>query len=151
MREHEARLGAALSIAQLGMFEWNLKTNAVTLDYRCREIIGFTQGQGTCAQEVFERIEPRDLPRVQAEARATQGDLSRLETLYRIRLPDGRERVDVSISHTAPDGPRMQMGKLSAFSGSLETSRRAASLRIPSGGPRSAKTFCSTFPTASDR
>ena len=104
LHESEARFSAALTIAQLGTFEWDLRTGAVTLDDRSREIFGFAPDEGTHAQEVFDRIDPDDFPRVFAEAQASQRDASRLETEYRIHLPDGTLRTIVSISDVLP-GP----------------------------------------------
>jgi PAS domain S-box-containing protein len=93
LRESEARRAAALRIARLGTFEWQLTTNAITLDDRAREIFGFAHHEGSTAQDVFERIHPDDLPRVHAQAMAAIEAVSRLETDYRICVPDGTTRI----------------------------------------------------------
>ena len=98
LRDSRARFGAALAIADLGTFEWHVPTGAVVLDGRSREIFGFAPGEGESAQEVFDRIDRGDFDRVLAEAQASLHGLSRLETEYRIRLPDGTVRTVVSIS-----------------------------------------------------
>ena len=98
LRDSRARFGAALAIADLGTFEWHVPTGAVVLDGRSREIFGFAPGEGGSAQEVFGRIDRADFDRVLAEAQASLHGLSRLETEYRIRLPDGTARTVVSIS-----------------------------------------------------
>ncbi|MFN7138489.1 MAG: PAS domain S-box protein [Limisphaerales bacterium] len=99
LRENEARMAAALSVAQLGTFEWNLKTNEVILDDRSREIFGFGTHEGTSASEVFERIAPADLSRVQKEVESSLKNRSRLKTDYQIKLPGGVVRTVVSINH----------------------------------------------------
>ncbi len=110
-RENETRFGAALAIAELGTFDWNVRNDVVVLDGRSRDIFGFAPGEGTRAQEVFGRIDPFDFDRVSAEARASREGLSRLETEYRINLPGGAVRTVASISDAIPgaDGKAERM------------------------------------------
>ena len=98
-RETEARLAAALAIAKLGTFEWNILTGSVTCDERSREIFGFAGAEGWAINEVIARIHPDDVPRVQAESHSSQEGLTRLETEYRVLLPDGKTRYVASITH----------------------------------------------------
>jgi PAS domain S-box-containing protein len=111
LHEKQSRLNAALAIAQLGTFEWNVRTNALVLDDRSREIFGFAPGEGTRAQEIFDRIEPSDFERVYKEVRDSIKAVSRLETEYRINLPGGSARSIVSISNVTPgaDGKAEKM------------------------------------------
>lgn len=102
MRESEGRLGAALAAARLGSFEWNLQSNAVTLDDRSREIFALSEGEGARAEEVFARIHPDDFPRVRAEAEAAAGAMMRLVTEYRIVVPGGGVRFVASLSDAKP-------------------------------------------------
>ncbi len=97
--ETETRLGAALSIAKLGTFEWNLATNSVLCDERSREIFGFSSSEGCTIREVSARIHRDDLPRVERESEWSRENLSRLETEYRVVLPDGSIRNVASITH----------------------------------------------------
>ena len=78
--DEAAGLQAAVAAAQLGTFDWNLRTHVVRLDARSREIFGFAPGEGTTDAEVFGRIHPGDRPWVRELV---------LETLAR------GERVDV--------------------------------------------------------
>ena len=103
LRESAARMGGALAIANLGTFEWNLTTDTVTLDDRSREIFGFGPDEGTRAQDVFDRIHPSDLDRINAEVQATVQNASQLQTEYLIRLPDGRVRTIDSIGQAGLD------------------------------------------------
>ncbi|HYE00280.1 MAG TPA: GAF domain-containing protein [Alphaproteobacteria bacterium] len=97
-REAAARFQAALKAAELGSFEWDLRTDAVALDERAREIFGFAPGEGTTAGDVFRRIHPADFPNVRAQARASERLRSRLDIEYRIVLPDGAVRIVRCIS-----------------------------------------------------
>src|SRR5688572_3636684 len=94
----EARQSAALAVANLGTFEWELGSGVVTLDERSRQIFGFAPGEGTRQEEVFGRIDPADLPRVHAQAMTSARELSRLDIEYRILLPGGGTRTVISIS-----------------------------------------------------
>ena len=96
----------ALSTAQLGTFEWNFHTHTVESSARSREIFGFVDEEGHLAEDYFGRIVAKDLNRVRHEvASAMQGD-GRIQTEYRIQLPDGRLRYIVSAgaSQRGPDG-----------------------------------------------
>ena len=88
-RESEARQSGALRIAQLGTYQWDIATDAVILDARAREIFGFSESEGTTAQEVFGRIHPEDLPGVQGAAMARAAAGEPLDTGYRIQIPGG--------------------------------------------------------------
>ena len=128
-RERERRQSAALAVANLGTFEWDVRTNAVALDERSRAIFGFAPGEGTRAEQVFARIHPEDFPRVFAEAQASQRGLSRLETEYRIVLPNGTARTVVSINDAlpGPDGTAERM--LGVFKDITERVRADEALR----------------------
>ncbi|WP_435020456.1 PAS domain-containing protein [Tundrisphaera sp. TA3] len=103
LRRGEGRLAAALSAASLGTFEWDVATDLMTLDDRCREIFGFGPGEGTRAGDLFARIHPEDLARVAAESARSRDSMSRLETEYRIVLPGGAVRRVLSINLAVPD------------------------------------------------
>jgi PAS domain S-box-containing protein len=99
-------LSAALAVAQLGTFEWNTRTQIVTLDARSREIFGFAESDETPVEEVFGRVHPADADRVRREVTAAIQSRSRLETRYRIQLPGGGVRTigRVSEAITGDDG-----------------------------------------------
>jgi len=115
LRESQARLAGALSVANLGTFEWDMLTADVALDDRSREIFGFTPGEGLSAGAVFARIAPADLDRVYAETEASRHVLSRLKTEYRINLPDGTVRTVVSIGNAVAGADGVVEGMVGVF------------------------------------
>jgi signal transduction histidine kinase/CheY-like chemotaxis protein/PAS domain-containing protein len=99
LRGSEARFGAAIAVAQLGTFEWNVRTRSMALDRRSRELFGLepdaeAAGASTTptVDDVFARIHPADRGWVQAmtERAVRRGD--RLDVEFRVRLPDGVAR-----------------------------------------------------------
>lgn len=96
----------ALSTAQLGTYEWNLHTNVVDGSTRSREIFGFADDEGHHAEDYFGRIVAEDIARVRQDVLiGMQGD-GRIQTDYRIQLPDGRIRhvVSAGASQRGSDG-----------------------------------------------
>ena len=109
LRQSEARLGSALAIAQLGTFEWDLVSDALTLDSRSRQILGFSDDDAVSADDLFERIDSEDRQRVLGEMRASREFQLRLETEYRIRLEDGSARTILSFSDVEGNGVAVRM------------------------------------------
>jgi PAS domain S-box-containing protein len=126
LRASEARLAAALALANLGTYEWNLVTDMVTLDERSCEIFGFAPGEDIRAQDIFDRVDPAEVERVLADARASQRDVSRLEMEYDIILPDGSTRSIVSISETVADASGRAERIFGVFSDITERKRAEA-------------------------
>ena len=98
VRVSQMRAENALQIAQLGTFEWNVTGNHVECSPRTREIFGFDDTQGHVADDFFKRIVPADVERVREEIKTAFKKNRRLNTEYRIQLPDGAVRNVVSSS-----------------------------------------------------
>ncbi len=64
----------------------------MVLSERSREIFGFAPGEGETAEEIFARIHPDDLARVQSITTEALQRLSRVEASYQIVLPSGEVR-----------------------------------------------------------
>ena len=126
LRASEARLAAALALANLGTYVWDLGTDAVILDVRSRNIFGFAPDQQIHAQDVFDRIDPAHFERVLAEARASQQQTSRLEIEYDINLPNGSTRSIVSISESVPGDSGQAERMFGVFSDITERKRAEA-------------------------
>ena len=103
LRLSQVRAESALAVAQLGTFDFNIATNQVECSDRTRAIFGFTDDQGHIAQDFFDRILESDLPRVRQEVADATGQNRRLDTGYRIQLPDGSIRHIFSASACQPD------------------------------------------------
>lgn len=126
--ENARHLSAAVAIAKLGTFEWDMRTGVTTYDERAREIYGFAPDETVTPEAVLERMAPEDISRVQTEAEAAdEAGQTRREFEYRIRRPDGaiREIFGVSDTITGADGkPRGRRGMFSDV-----TERRRAEKR----------------------
>ncbi|MBA3771503.1 MAG: PAS domain-containing protein [Ramlibacter sp.] len=111
LRDSDAHLQAAISVAHLGTFELIVRSGEVMLDQRAREILGFGAGEGLTAEAVYARMHPDDaawvLPLV--ERAVAQGD--RVDVEYRLRLPDGSTRYVVSGGKmiAGEDGPTQKL------------------------------------------
>ena len=98
-RRNQIRLAAALDIARLGTFEWDVTTGLVDLSRRSREIFGLPE-DGTITQEdVFGRIAPSDIDRIFDESQQAVAAAQQLETDYEIILPDGSSRTVHSLGN----------------------------------------------------
>ncbi len=124
LRERETQFGAALAIAELGTFEWNLLTGVARLDERSRGFFGFAPGEGTTSEEVFNRILSADLKQVVAQMRVSRQTMSRLATEYRIVRPDGEVRIIASTSDVVP-GPDGRAWRLFGVLADVTEQRRA--------------------------
>jgi PAS domain S-box-containing protein len=112
VRDSERRLSAALSVARLGAFEWNLESGTAILDPRAREIFGFGAEEHLMVADVVARIEKADLTRILGETtEAIAVNEPRGQFEYRIHLPDGSTRDIASVSDTmlTPEGRRKRM------------------------------------------
>jgi PAS domain S-box-containing protein len=110
--ESQRRLSAAIAIAQLGAFEWDLETGRAILDDRAREIFAFDADNPLMMDDVVARIDAADFARVKAEqAVAEAAGRTRREHEYRIYLPDGSTRHIAAVSDTvhATDGRPVRM------------------------------------------
>ncbi len=96
LQASERRLGTAIDIAQLGTCEWEMATDAVTLDGRTRAIFAFGAEENVTAEMIFARIHPDDIERVRGLTEQALANPGRLKAEYRIQLPDGRISTVVS-------------------------------------------------------
>ena len=127
-RRHQAmatqagmRLETALRLAKLGTFEWNVTTGEVEVDARGREIYGLPPDGPLQAADIFARVAPDEIQRVEAEALAAVGtgmafDIGNLDRTvdihYDLVLPDGSRRSIESSGSVVqdPNGTRRMLG-----------------------------------------
>ena len=91
-RVGEARLAAALAVADLGTFEWDLRADAVAADAQARSLFGFDPAAPLSAADFFNSIDPAEVDRVRAETQAAVESGLPTAIEYDIRLPDGTTR-----------------------------------------------------------
>ena len=70
LRATEARASSALDVAQLGTWQWDLATNEVKVDPRCREICGLKAKDNLSFHDITPLIHPGDRPRVERSLQA---------------------------------------------------------------------------------
>jgi len=105
--ENKRKLTAAIEVARLGAFEWDMETGKATLDERALEIFNLEPRPDLTVADVVARIDPEDMARLQVETRAAEAaGRARREFEYRIHLPDGatRDIATVSDAVRGPDG-----------------------------------------------
>jgi PAS domain S-box-containing protein len=125
----QARLAAALAVARLGAFEWNVRTGAFLLDERSREIFGFDEALDITPEQILDRIHPEDLGRVEAASRRAIAEGTALDISYRIQLPDGSERLVHSISDPVLGSDGVTETMIGAYADETERSAALAALR----------------------
>ena len=128
LRQSRTRLEAALRIARLGTFEWDLGSNAVTLDDRSRQIFEFDAGEGAEAGQLFARIHPDDRERVRREMLRSEKGAAPLETEFRILWPEGETRTIVSLNDSIRDSEGKAIRVFGVF-GDV-TARRHADVQL---------------------
>lgn len=94
LAQTQQRLEAALEVAQLGVWEYELAAGSLSCDYRCRQILDLGQAGRITREEILARLHPEDRLRIQNEVRRVLA--SRGTGLYRtecrIVLSDGNPR-----------------------------------------------------------
>ncbi len=98
-RRSQIRLAAALDIARLGTFEWDVTTGLVDLSPRSREIFGLPENGVVTQEDMFGRIAPSDIDRIFEASQQAVAAARQLETEYEIILPDGSSRTVHSLGN----------------------------------------------------
>jgi two-component sensor histidine kinase/PAS domain-containing protein len=123
VEETQRRLSAALAIARLGAYEWDLETREVRFDERAAELFGYAPGEHLTVEQVAARVDSRDLVRIQSDIGGVEEvNRGRRELEFRVHLPDGTTRDIVSVSERAP-GPEAQQRMLGVFDDVTERRR----------------------------
>ena len=88
------RLGLALDVSEVGVWEFNLDTGNAVWDERMNELFGLPRDGGTRTDTHWRNaVHPDDLAGVQAQIDAAVGTHGRYICEYRIRRPDASERT----------------------------------------------------------
>lgn len=91
-RESEERLALALHGADQGIWDWDLHTNVLTWDTRCKAIFGFPAQTPVTPEAHLEALHPEDRARVAAAIAAALRERRDFDQEYRVRCPDGSQR-----------------------------------------------------------
>ena len=87
LRESEENLRLALEGGEMGVWSWDLATNAVAADARLRALWGFAPEAPLTAADFFARVHPRDVARLEAEIRDAMASLGTYRTEFRLCIP----------------------------------------------------------------
>ncbi|MCB1741734.1 MAG: EAL domain-containing protein, partial [Gammaproteobacteria bacterium] len=122
LRESEERFALALSGANDGIWDWDIRRNRVYFSARCRAILDLPDEEESSMQAWFRRVHPDDLDALKSAMDGhLQGLDSHFENEHRVRRRDG-EPVWVQSRGLAVRGPR---GNAYRIAGSLnDISRR---------------------------
>ncbi|MGC4030963.1 MAG: PAS domain-containing protein [Tepidisphaeraceae bacterium] len=97
MLQSAARLTAAVSVANLGVWEWDVPDRCIRMDARSRQIWGIEQDdENVEISQLIPRLHPGDRERITARIAATAKDADTRELEYRLVWPDGSIRTIVS-------------------------------------------------------
>jgi two-component system, chemotaxis family, CheB/CheR fusion protein len=92
LREAQELLTMATGAARLGWGTWDFADGSTVWDARGREMLGLSEHE-TKTADWFARIHPDDREPVEALVAECMRDGRLFDTEYRVRLPDGEERV----------------------------------------------------------
>ncbi len=111
LREKDDRLKRALTLAQIGLFEWNLGTDMVYWDKGCCLINGIDAEElQVPIDQIRSNVHPEDLPRWKEEIQALKEAGDTLDQEHRLIGADGKTRwVKVRAEIVQPTGedPRL--------------------------------------------
>jgi PAS domain S-box-containing protein len=92
LRQSEARLSLATNSVKVGVWSWNLQSNAIDATPECKAMFGFAAEQSVNFTQFLERVHPDDRPAVQRAVMEAMEHKSVYDTQYRIVLPSGTIR-----------------------------------------------------------
>lgn len=91
LRQSEARLNLALTASQMGVWEWDIATNAVFWSPQCSKIAGVERLAGGL-ETFFQALHPEDAARVMAAANQALAERTVFTAEFRFIRPDGEVR-----------------------------------------------------------
>jgi PAS domain S-box-containing protein len=94
LRQSEARLEQAQALAQLGSWDWDLRTDAVTRSRELCRMFGLSEEEfGTSSSSSYDRVHPDDRERLRAAVEGAVRAGQPWDIEYRIIRPDGLRHV----------------------------------------------------------
>ncbi|MYL23124.1 diguanylate cyclase [Halomonas alkaliantarctica] len=155
LKESEERMTAAIEGGGLGIWEWNLKTDACYTNQRLRKNVGFDADDDTAPQTLsgwMARTHPEDIGAVnEALKRHLEGEEKRYEIEYRLKHKQGHwvwvfESGHV-VSRDSNGHPERMVGILQDISSrkEMEEQLRTLAMRDPLTGLFNRRSFMETM------
>ena len=114
IRESEGRLKLALAASRMGVWEWDLQTNAILWSPECYEIVGLRpQAEPFTIEHFTNLVHPDDRAQVLAAARLAIANRTVFNAEFRVIRPDGALRWladDARASYDAQGKPLRLVG-----------------------------------------
>ena len=130
LRESEERYALAISGANDGLWDWDLKSNQIYFSPRWKALLGYEENEfGNLPDEWFNRIHPQDQAQMQTSlALHVKGDVPHFESEYRLKHANGSYRWMLSRGQAVRD----EKGAAYRLSGSQTdiTDRKLAEERL---------------------
>lgn len=93
LREAREKLNMALENANVGLWEWDLKTNEFFLDGRMEKMIGLAPGEfGNTYMDFENLIYEEDIAHFQKALKRSLDNRFQFETIFRIKTKNGKEK-----------------------------------------------------------
>ncbi len=111
-RATDARLRVAADAGQIGVWEWDLRSNELMWDERMCQIYRVEPVVNSDYRDVWRlRLHPADLARVEAELARAVAAAARFKSEFRIVWPDGEDRYLRAAAQVqrAPDGSPLRL------------------------------------------
>jgi PAS domain S-box-containing protein len=99
LQESEARLAIATAAADLGIWDWNLVSNAFIYSDRARAIFGFLPDQAITLDDVRGATHPDDIERTQKQARRALDPAIRGKAPYEYRIVRADGEIRWVVAH----------------------------------------------------
>lgn len=99
LQTSEALLREAQRAAKLGVWQWDLENNQITLSDELYEIYGVPEGESLGLENILAMIHPEDQARVRQVAAQTALEKDPVQIDFRVITPDGSEKYVVMHSH----------------------------------------------------
>ncbi len=137
INENEHRLRLALEVSATGMWDWDMRTNAVHWSPECYTIHGLRDDEfdGTAAS--FDKLlHPEDRARVWAAVRAAADQHARYECEFRIVRPNGEVRWVASLGQAMYDADRQPLRMVGTLTDITARKRAEEALRVSEAAAR---------------
>jgi len=131
LRARNVQLQEAQSVANLGSWEWDVRSNTIWWSDQLRRIFGVDEHYQPRLESVLEAVHPEDRAMITEATRISQEIGQIYDKPYRIVRPDGTVRIVVTsgrVERDADDRPTRMIGILADITDRTWIERRARSV-----------------------